>query len=54
MSSEQSTFDDYAGGNPDPTPGNNPAEYAERRCPFCGATVKKLPTHLRRHCEETA
>jgi hypothetical protein len=40
------------GGNPDPTAGNNFAEYQSRDCPFCGETCKKLPAHLLRHCEE--
>lgn len=34
------------GGNPNPTYGNNPDEYGEHECPFCGDTVKKLPAHL--------
>lgn len=36
---------------PNPTPGNNPAEYASHECPFCGATVKRLPEHLTNDCE---
>ena len=36
--------------NPNPTPGNNPAEYGTHECPRCGETVKKLPYHLRNNC----
>jgi hypothetical protein len=39
------------GGNPNPTPGNNPDKYSETDCPYCGETIKKIPTHLRKHCE---
>jgi hypothetical protein len=39
--------------DPNPTPGNNPDAYGTHECPCCGATVKKLPDHLRHNCEAT-
>jgi hypothetical protein len=51
MSETQTELDDWDGGNPDPTPGNNPPEYPTRTCPLCGDDVKKLPHHLRHTCE---
>jgi len=52
MNSEQSSItNDWDGGNPNPTPGNNLEEYPERECPMCGESYKQLPAHLRNNCE---
>ena len=41
------------GGNPDPDWSSHD-EIPERECPFCGATIKRLPDHLRYEgCSET-
>jgi hypothetical protein len=41
----------YKGGNPNPTAGNNPDEYENRECPYCGKKVVQLAYHLL-DCEE--
>lgn len=43
----------YSGHNPNPNEKNSNVDaYPSRECAFCGETVKHLPAHLRRHCEE--
>jgi len=44
----------HGADDPNPTPGNNPDEYSEHDCPFCDATVKRLPEHIAGDCEEVA
>jgi len=51
MSPEQSHLDDWNGGSPTNLPDPDKQHYPERECPFCGATCKQLPAHLRKDCE---
>jgi len=41
-------------GNPNAGGAANTVDrFASRDCPFCDASVKRLPNHLRNHCPET-